>query len=301
MKHAVISMKVKVKMLVVQCLALCNPLDCGPAGSSVHGILQARIWEWEPFPSPGDLLEPGIEPASLASLALAGTFFTPVPKSLSNRPVNHSGCNLRMSHPPTWKGKSDSTSSSLSIYQRGNRCREEKRLTGGSSLTPRLLWLSSEPSRASTPWSPGNVFKWMNSQAKEAHPLRCGYQSPSVKRYTRWRKGRWERDKDRDCPREELMSLGISLGPPEAGGLLCQASEKDKTVKGLWNKQWESSCPSTNWSGLRSWHLWPGLWAYREQHPCSPSGAAPQVSHDLLSWGESAITSSPSCFPGLPG
>ena len=31
-------------------------------GSSVHGILQAGILEWLPFPSPGDLPEPGIEP-----------------------------------------------------------------------------------------------------------------------------------------------------------------------------------------------------------------------------------------------
>ena len=28
------------------CPTLCNPLDCGPPGSSVHGILQARILEW---------------------------------------------------------------------------------------------------------------------------------------------------------------------------------------------------------------------------------------------------------------
>ena len=28
------------------CLALCNPMDCSPLGSSVHGILQARILEW---------------------------------------------------------------------------------------------------------------------------------------------------------------------------------------------------------------------------------------------------------------
>ena len=26
--------------------ALSNPMDCGPPGSSVHGILQARILEW---------------------------------------------------------------------------------------------------------------------------------------------------------------------------------------------------------------------------------------------------------------
>ena len=28
------------------CLILCDPVDCSPPGSSVHGILQARILEW---------------------------------------------------------------------------------------------------------------------------------------------------------------------------------------------------------------------------------------------------------------
>ena len=28
------------------CPALCNPMDCSPSGSSVHGILQTRILEW---------------------------------------------------------------------------------------------------------------------------------------------------------------------------------------------------------------------------------------------------------------
>ena len=33
--------------LVIQsCPGLCNPMDCGPLGSSVHGIFQARILEW---------------------------------------------------------------------------------------------------------------------------------------------------------------------------------------------------------------------------------------------------------------
>ena len=37
----------KVKVLVIQsCPTLCNPVDCSPPGSSVHGILQARILEW---------------------------------------------------------------------------------------------------------------------------------------------------------------------------------------------------------------------------------------------------------------
>ena len=28
------------------CLTLCDPMDCSPLGSSVHGSLQARILEW---------------------------------------------------------------------------------------------------------------------------------------------------------------------------------------------------------------------------------------------------------------
>ena len=32
------------------CLTLCNPMDCSPPGSSVHGILQARIPEWIDIP-----------------------------------------------------------------------------------------------------------------------------------------------------------------------------------------------------------------------------------------------------------
>ena len=38
--------------LVAQsCLTLCNPMDCSLPGSSVHGILQARILEWVAIPS----------------------------------------------------------------------------------------------------------------------------------------------------------------------------------------------------------------------------------------------------------
>ena len=33
------------------CATLCNPMDCSPPGSSVHGILQARILEWVAMPS----------------------------------------------------------------------------------------------------------------------------------------------------------------------------------------------------------------------------------------------------------
>ena len=33
------------------CLTLCDPMDCSPPGSSVHGILQTRILEWVAMPS----------------------------------------------------------------------------------------------------------------------------------------------------------------------------------------------------------------------------------------------------------
>ena len=36
-------------------------------------------WSRLTFPTPGDLPNPGIKPLSLASSALAGRFFTPVP------------------------------------------------------------------------------------------------------------------------------------------------------------------------------------------------------------------------------
>ena len=32
------------------CPTLCNPIDCSPPGSSVHGIFQARVLEWAAIP-----------------------------------------------------------------------------------------------------------------------------------------------------------------------------------------------------------------------------------------------------------
>ena len=52
-------------MLVAQwCPILCNPMDYSPPSSSVHKIFQAKYWSALPFPSPGDLPGPGIEPMS---------------------------------------------------------------------------------------------------------------------------------------------------------------------------------------------------------------------------------------------
>ena len=57
----------KVKGLVSQSRStLCDPVDCSPPGSSVHGILQARVLEWGAIPFSRDLPSPGIEPGSPA-------------------------------------------------------------------------------------------------------------------------------------------------------------------------------------------------------------------------------------------
>jgi len=48
------------------CTTLCGPMNYSLPGSSLHGILQARILEW--FATPGDLPDPGVKPVSLMSL-----------------------------------------------------------------------------------------------------------------------------------------------------------------------------------------------------------------------------------------
>ena len=49
------------------CPTLSDPMDCSLPGSSVHGIIQAKILEWVAIlSSRGHLLNPGMEPASPA-------------------------------------------------------------------------------------------------------------------------------------------------------------------------------------------------------------------------------------------
>ena len=65
------------------CPTLCDPMDCSPPCPSDHGIFQAGILEWVSTSYSGGSSRPGIEPASLASLALASVFFTAVPPGKS--------------------------------------------------------------------------------------------------------------------------------------------------------------------------------------------------------------------------
>ena len=80
-----------------------DPMDCSLPRSSVHGISQARILKWVPFPSPWDLPNPGIKPGYPALQAdslptetpgtpICGHFFFFFTKSNSQKVGIECGC-----------------------------------------------------------------------------------------------------------------------------------------------------------------------------------------------------------------
>ena len=62
-------------------LTLCDPMNCSPSGYSVQGFSRQEYWSGLPFPSPGDLPDPGIEPGSPALQADA------LPSELLGKPL----------------------------------------------------------------------------------------------------------------------------------------------------------------------------------------------------------------------
>ena len=58
------------------CPTLCNPVDCSPPGSSLHGILQQRLLEWVAISYSRGSSPPKDQTQSRASSALARGFLT---------------------------------------------------------------------------------------------------------------------------------------------------------------------------------------------------------------------------------
>ena len=129
------------------CPALCDPVDCSPPGSCVRGILQARILEWVACPSPGDLPNPGIEPASPATPALQagslplshrgslGTVHDP-PNNWDQQTgssTNHTGCET-----PLRRGKGGQTRGAM---QQGQRLPSAQKRSGSGTGWCVLGWL----------------------------------------------------------------------------------------------------------------------------------------------------------------
>ena len=73
------------RLVLHSCPTLCDPVDCSPPGSSVHGILQARRLEWVATASsrgsspPGGLLHCRLIPQHLSHQ-----------EKPQNRPLNES-------------------------------------------------------------------------------------------------------------------------------------------------------------------------------------------------------------------
>ena len=60
-------------------LTLCYPMDCSLPGSSIHGILQARILQWVAKPSSRRYSRPRDQTLVFCSSCIAGGFFTAEP------------------------------------------------------------------------------------------------------------------------------------------------------------------------------------------------------------------------------
>ena len=65
------------------CLTLCNPMDHGPPGSSVHGIFQARVLEWVAVS-----FYPSVQFSSVAQ-SFSPTLCDPMNCSTPGLPVHH--------------------------------------------------------------------------------------------------------------------------------------------------------------------------------------------------------------------
>ena len=65
--------------LLQSCLTLWGPMDCCLPGSSVHGILQARILKWVAMSSSGGSFPPRGRNCISCSSCIAGGFFTTEP------------------------------------------------------------------------------------------------------------------------------------------------------------------------------------------------------------------------------
>ena len=95
------------------CLTLCAPVDCSLPGSSLHGILRARMMEWAAMPPSGDLPDRGTEPVASCNSCIAGWFFTSEALGKSSFEASSRNCGsfpqgfslvIKQLTSPTWAG-----------------------------------------------------------------------------------------------------------------------------------------------------------------------------------------------------
>ena len=69
-------------MCAQSCLTLCDPMNCNPPGSSVHGIFLARILEWVAIPFSRGSSQPRNQTWVSHVSCIAGRFFTTEPQGM---------------------------------------------------------------------------------------------------------------------------------------------------------------------------------------------------------------------------
>ena len=84
-------------LVAPSCPTLCDPMDCSPLSSSVHGDAP-EYWSGLSFPSPGDLPDPGIKPESLELQADSLPSELPGKPHVSNNNSLHLLCAQMLSH-----------------------------------------------------------------------------------------------------------------------------------------------------------------------------------------------------------
>ena len=72
----------KIQISCISCLTLCTPWTVARQAPLSMEFSRQEYWSGVPFPTPGDLPNPGIKSVSLASPALAGGFFTTAPPGM---------------------------------------------------------------------------------------------------------------------------------------------------------------------------------------------------------------------------
>ena len=137
---------------MIQCQSLscvqlfATHMNCSPPGSCVCGIFQARILEWQTFPSPGELLTPGIEPGSPALQVDS------LQSQLPGKPILSLSCvrlfatpwaiqSLEFSRPEYWNGQLFPSSGDLP----------------NSGIEPRPPTLQADSLLAEPPGKPKNI------------------------------------------------------------------------------------------------------------------------------------------------
>ena len=79
------------------CPTPCDPMDCSPPGSSVHGILQTRILEWEAIPSSRGSSQPRDQPSRLLHWQVGSLTLAPPGKPRIASSFNNSGSDSKES------------------------------------------------------------------------------------------------------------------------------------------------------------------------------------------------------------